>query len=482
MSSPAEPMPHNINNDNTTKEETDDDDEEENEISTPAGPIEKLYVQCSTQKFDIPFLTCLLLLESILCAAIIKYISYTEIDWEAYMSEVTMYEEGERNYIHIRGGTGPLVYPAGFLYLYSALKYVAGGDGSDIVMAQILFGVLYVANIGVVLSLYMIVGRRMVDSVDEILTDAPVRMTSNERSHRLVVSHVVWTWRVAMCICCLSKRIHSIFVLRLFNDAPAMFLCYLSMVFFVSNKWRIGCLFYSLGVSIKMNVLLFAPGLLLLLLQSSDNLVETIICLGICAVVQLILGAPFLLTFPVSYLRKAFELDRVFFYEWTVNWKFLPEDIFVSKPLSIGLLLCHIGFLVLFAIKWLRSAKDQTGSYLFLCNNPTNTSTRNKNQLTPEYIIQTMFLSNFIGIVFARTLHYQFYSWYFYSVPFMLMFTLMKRHTKLMVVIMIEFAFNTFPAMAKSSAVLQMAHVTLLSGVLLAGVPQILYVKSMKQD
>jgi len=93
-----------------------------------------------------------------------------------------------------------------------------------------------------------------------------------------------------------------------------------------------------------------------------------------------------------------------------------------------------------------------------------------------------MFLSNFIGIVFARTLHYQFYSWYFYSIPFMLMFTLMKRHTKLMVVIMIEFAFNTFPAMAKSSAVLQMAHVTLLSGVLLAGVPQILYVKSMKQD
>jgi alpha-1,3-mannosyltransferase len=40
-----------------------------------------------------------------------------------------------------------------------------------------------------------------------------------------------------------------------------------------------------------------------------------------CALPQLVLGAPFLLTFPVSYLRKAFELDRVFFYKWTVNFK-----------------------------------------------------------------------------------------------------------------------------------------------------------------
>lgn len=97
-------------------------------------------------------------------------------------------------------------------------------------------------------------------------------------------------------------------------------------------QWRIGSLLYSLGVSIKMNVLLFAPGLLLLLLQHSAHAPaatnakpstllqwmrrysETVSCLAICAAVQLLLGAPFLATFPVEYISRAFNFGRVFMY------------------------------------------------------------------------------------------------------------------------------------------------------------------------
>ena len=107
-----------------------------------------------------------------------------------------------------------------------------------------------------------------------------------------------------------------------------MMLLYLSIGCFVTTqlpstwKWSLGCFLFSLAVSVKMNVLLFAPGLLLLLLQVSRNLQQVVYRLLVfCALPQLILGAPFLLTHPVSYLRKAFELDRVFFYKWTVNWK-----------------------------------------------------------------------------------------------------------------------------------------------------------------
>lgn len=35
---------------------------------------------------------------------------------------------GERDYRNLKGDTGPLVYPAGFLYVYSFLQYVTGGD------------------------------------------------------------------------------------------------------------------------------------------------------------------------------------------------------------------------------------------------------------------------------------------------------------------------------------------------------------------
>jgi alpha-1,3-mannosyltransferase len=270
----------------------------------------KIYKSLADSKWDLPYILLLLLLEAILSSAIVKYVSYTEIDWEAYMQEVTIWQDGELDYANIYGGTGPLVYPAGFLYMYAFFKWLTGG-GTNVLIGQKLFCGLYVLNAAFVLAIYNIIARNLVDTLRE-------KESSNQS---LKSSHGVWSWRVAMGVTCLSKRIHSIFVLRLFNDGPCMLLFYLSCLLFAKAYWRIGCAFFSAAVSVKMNVLLFAPGLLLLLLQSSDNIVETIICLSICAGIQIIVGAPFLLSYPVSYIRKAFEFDRVFFYEWTVNWK-----------------------------------------------------------------------------------------------------------------------------------------------------------------
>ena len=49
--------------------------------------------------------------------------SDTEIDWRAYIDQVKTIEAGERNYLAIRGGTGPLVYPAGHVVLYRLLLW-----------------------------------------------------------------------------------------------------------------------------------------------------------------------------------------------------------------------------------------------------------------------------------------------------------------------------------------------------------------------
>ena len=424
--------------------------EKSDQEKSQGGLLRRLYTHFASAAYDVPFLLALLILEAVLCVVIIRRVAYTEIDWIAYMEEVETYMSGERDSLQIRGGTGPLVYPAGFLFLYQWLRHLAGGDGTDILAAQYLFAGLYVLNAAVVLGLYTLVLREF-------------RRWPNRNSDELSNAHMTWSWRVAMGLTCLSKRIHSIFVLRLFNDAPAMFLLYLSTYLFAKSMWRTGCLVFSLGVSIKMNVLLFAPGLLLLLLQSQSSLWGTASCLAICASVQLILGAPFLKTNPISYLRKAFELDRVFFYKWTVNWKFLPEDIFVSKPLSLLLLVMHIGCLAFFARKWLLSAKDQTGRYLHISR-----------QLSPTYVVQTMFISNYIGICFSRTLHYQFYSWYFHTLPLMAwMVGDMPMTMRVVLIGMIEYAFNVFPATGFSSYVLQSAHFVLLAWLWMARVPPI---------
>jgi alpha-1,3-mannosyltransferase len=279
--------------------------------------------------WDTLFVASLWVVEAVLCTAIVQLVPYTEIDWAAYMQQVTTFQQGERDYIHIRGGTGPLVYPAGFLYLYTALQRacdalsqiwsttIDAADDPDAVrirMAQYVLVLFYMANQWLV---WCGVYQPAIATLRQ-----RVRLTTASSAFSSATAWHIWSWRCAMICTCLSKRVHSIFVLRLFNDGPTMLLFYGALYLFTRQYWNVGCIVFSLAVSVKMNVLLFAPGLLLLLLQVSDGLAHVVYRLLLyCALPQLILGAPFLLTHPIHYLRKAFELDRVFFYKWTVNWK-----------------------------------------------------------------------------------------------------------------------------------------------------------------
>lgn len=77
----------------------------------------------------------------------------TEIDWKAYMEQLQQYVDGERDYTLIKGGTGPLVYPAAHVYIYWVLYHVTD-KGNNILLAQRIFGVLYLATIAVVMACY----------------------------------------------------------------------------------------------------------------------------------------------------------------------------------------------------------------------------------------------------------------------------------------------------------------------------------------
>ena len=52
-------------------------------------------------------------------------------------------------------------------------------------------------------------------------------------------------------------------VFRLFNDPVAMVFLYAAINAFADDRWSLGSLLYSLAVSVKMNILLFAPALFL---------------------------------------------------------------------------------------------------------------------------------------------------------------------------------------------------------------------------
>lgn len=381
--------------------------------------------------------------ELLLNTLIVLRVPYTEIDWIAYMQEVggafDHNQAGELNldYTTLRGDTGPLVYPAGFVYLYYLL-YLVTGKGANIRLAQWIFVGLHTTLVAV-----LVLVLRSVERTD---------WSSKKREQGIPP--------VLLLGLCFSKRIHSIFVLRLFNDCWAVFLCYIAILFFVKQRWYVGCIFYSLAVGIKMNILLFAPPLFLLLVNSL-GLLGAIPPLAICALIQLGLGLPFLLENPAGYLIGSFDLGRKFFYIWTVNWKFLPEPFFVSNAWSIISLACHLSVLLFFAhYRW---CAEHGGLVSFLAKNWRARS--HPQYISPTHILELLLTGNFIGIAFARSLHYQFYVWYFHTLVF-LFYTVRRQISFFLAIpmlIVIEITWNIFPASPISSFALFSCHMLILS-------------------
>jgi alpha-1,3-mannosyltransferase len=119
---------------------------------TVLATIQDVYVELSKPHYDWMFVAVLLLSELMLGTFIILKVPYTEIDWVAYMQEVDIWwKEGEYDYRKIYGSTGPLVYPAGFLYLFRALQYATN---HDILTAQVLFLGFYLMTQGIVMVMY----------------------------------------------------------------------------------------------------------------------------------------------------------------------------------------------------------------------------------------------------------------------------------------------------------------------------------------
>ncbi|KAI8372361.1 glycosyltransferase [Choanephora cucurbitarum] len=231
------------------------------------------------------------------------------------MQEVEGFLHGERDYTKLKGDTGPLVYPAGFVYFYSALFKITH-QGQNIRLAQYIFEAIYLISQGLTCAIY--------------------------RQSKRVPPYVI------LLLGC-SKRFHSIFLLRCFNDPVAMVFmlgCILAMTY---RKWTLSAILFSLALSIKMNVLLFFPAYGILLWMAIGAY-KTLGQLSLMVVIQYVLGYPFLKAYPQSYLSKAFEFGRVFDYTWTVNWRMMTEETFVSNSFAIQLMAGHAFTLLMFIV------------------------------------------------------------------------------------------------------------------------------------
>ncbi len=401
--------------------------------------VQELLRTCYRSLFDFEYFSIvailLLLFETVLNVFIIQRISYTEIDWTAYMQEVEGFINGSLDYSQLKGDTGPLVYPAGFVYVFSVFYFLTG-KGTNIKCAQYIYVLIYL------LTLYLLY-----------------------RIYR--ISKKVPPYVLILC-CCIAYRIHSVYVLRMFNDPIAVLLFYFALNLFLLDRWTLGSAVYSLAVSIKMNILLYSPALLIAYITLL-GIKETIKQLLICTSVQLLLGLPFLLTNPYAYLKMSFDLGRVFLYKWTVNWRFVPEDVFLSHYFHIALLIAHVSLLIYFCVpmhKYFKSyaalkqlEKDVQPQLKY------NQQTVDMGSVTQLFLLP-FFLSNFVGIVCSRSLHYQFYVWYYHTLPFLLWSTTFSNRIRLLVLGLIELCWNTYPSTKLSSICLFLCHTSILTNLI----------------
>jgi len=267
----------------------------------------------------------------------------------------------------------------------------------------------------------------------------------------------------------LSKRLHSIFMLRCFNDCFAILFLWLAIFCLQQRSWQLGALFYTWGLGIKMSLLLVLPALSIVLLLGSGF--STSIQLAVMMVlVQVLIAVPFLTHNPWGYMGKAFELSRQFFFKWTVNWRFVGEEAFLSKRFSLVLLGLHGAVLAAFITqRWLKPARKSLIGLVAPLLSGRSPFTEQQQQavardITPQYILTTILSANVVGLLFARSLHYQFYSYLAWSTPFLLWRSGVHPVLQYVLWAAQEWAWNVYPSTPVSSgAVVGVLAVTVAS-------------------
>lgn len=157
-----------------------------------------------------------------------------------------------------------------------------------------------------------------------------------------------------------------------------------------------------------------------------------------------------------SYVSHAFQLNRQFLYKWTVNWRFVPEDIFLSSAFSTGLLAAHGLLLLLFCTtRWTKPARRSLAETLrfYLGGPDDDAADQVSDRVTPEFVMTTVLTANAVGMLCARSLHYQFYSWAAWATPFLLWRAGFHPALVYGVWAAQEYAWNVYPSTDLSSAV-----------------------------
>ncbi|ELU39523.1 ALG3 domain-containing protein [Rhizoctonia solani AG-1 IA] len=397
------------------------------------------------------FIACLILIgDATLCRKqtnILKPLQDTEIDFETYMIQTDLYLAGERDYSQITGPTGPLVYPAGHVHIHHLLHNLTqGGSLKYLPKVQELYAGLYLLTMALTFLVY-----RRAGIPQYVLLLLP-----------------------------LSKRLHSIYVLRLFNDCWSTPLSMGAIHAFQKRYWAIGCILF--GCVISSHHPFPASNFSKQPCHQHQNERLAIYACGLPGSTAYQRPHPFALV-PLPNVPRSLDtlspLSRNIPYG-IPRQRIRPES---TIPLQMDRQLAvrtraHIPkrtfcqrtpILPHYSTRNIRVRRMVQETRWRMVRSRTSSAKSGKGDRDSDRgsdIATVFFTANLIGILCARSLHYQFYSWYATQLPLLAWRTKYPIALRIMILGIIEYAWNTYPSTDLSSGLLLAAHVLLLIGVL----------------
>jgi alpha-1,3-mannosyltransferase len=156
-------------------------------------------------------------------------------------------------------------------------------------------------------------------------------------------------------------------------------------------------------------------------------------------------------------------------FKWTVNWRFVGEETFLSKEFSLGLLALHVSLLGLFSTIWVKPS----GMNIFSFARDLLRGWRPRIALSKTFTMNMMLTSLAIGMLCARSLHYQFFAYLAWASPFLLWQA--NFHPVLIYILWAvqEWAWNVYPSTNASSAAVVLSLALQVFGVFISGLGEV---------
>ena len=244
-------------------------------------------------------------------------------------------------------------------------------------------------------------------------------------------------------------------MLRLFNDCFAVLALFTSIYAYQMGFYTLGSLVYSFGLGTKLSLALAGPAIAVVLFEVLEPS-RAMNSLMLMLQMQIVVGFQFWSVNARAYFGRAFELGRRFLFKWTVNWRFLGKQRFLSREFAIGLLVANAAILGIFLqTRWLRpSGLSPLGMAKTIFKPlPPKVQQRIRRNVTPDFVLTAILTSMIIGMLCARSLHYQFYAYIAWSIPFLLWKSGMPPYLVCAVWAVQEWAWNVYPSPGTSSVI-----------------------------